>query len=66
MNLRHYILRVPFHGKVYADIFKKVVPSLTTFSFMTLFVTDYAKNAFLQDTHKNTFLCDDFDYADLR
>ena len=35
MYLWHYILRVAFHGKVYVYIFKKVVPSLTTFNFMT-------------------------------
>ena len=30
-----YILRAPFHGEAYVDFFKKVVPSLTTFSFTT-------------------------------
>ena len=35
MYLWHCILRVNFHGKVYVNIFQKVVPSLTSFNFMT-------------------------------
>ena len=82
MNLWHYILRVSFHGEVYVDIFKKVVPSLTTFNFLTqichwlrwlrCFARLNIKIHFLVTTltmriyMKNSFITDCTDYADIQ
>ena len=82
MYLWHYILRIPFHGEVYVDIFKKVVPSLTTFNFLTqichwlrwlrCFARLNIKIHFLVTTltmriyMKNSFITDCTDYADIQ
>ena len=80
--LMTFILRVPFHGKVYVDIFKKVVPSLITFNFMTqirhwlrwlrCFARLHIKIHSLVATltmriyMKNSFITDCTDYADIQ
>ena len=65
MNLWHYIFRVPFHGEVYVNFFKKVVPSLTSFIFVTQICHWLRWLRCFARLHKNTLLGDYSEYADL-
>ena len=62
MNLWHYILREYFDSEIYVDIFRKVVPQLTAFNFMTQ-IRHWLR--WLRCFARNTFLSDYSDYADL-
>ena len=79
MNLWHYILRVPFDGDAYVDIFRKVVPQLTIFNFMTqirlwlrwlrCFARIHIKIVSIVTTLTtliNSFIKDYADYADIQ
>ena len=82
MYLRHFVLRVPFHGEVYVDIFKKVVPPLTTFNFMTqirhwlcwlrcfprlhMKIHSLVTTLTMRIYMKNSFITDCTDYADIQ